>query len=79
MVRGPWHAPGDTESAKPDEYEILLGAGGPAIRIIGELNQHCEPTTAILQSQDWGTPWTDYRDADDEVMLKYVSHFYFGE
>ena len=41
-------------------YEILLCTGGPAARIVGELNEDGEPTTARLEHQDWGTPWTEY-------------------
>ncbi len=53
--------------------------GGPATRIIGELNEHGEPTRARLQVQDWGTPWTDYRGGDQETLLTYARCFYFGE
>lgn len=62
MVRSGWYAPTSGEGYCPEtapaEYEILLTTGGPACRIIGELDGNCEPTTAELQKQDWGTPWT---------------------
>lgn len=78
-VRSDWHSPG--ESGTPDEFCILLGTGGPAIRIIGELNQYNEPLRARLQAQDWFTVWTDYRgDAiSDDDLLTYCRCFYFGE
>ncbi len=49
------------------EYEILLGTGGPAVRILGEIGGGC-----VLQTQDWGTQWTDYHggDADDRAALE---------
>lgn len=92
QVRGGWHSIGDQENLNaPEEFEILLGTGGPATRIIGELDEHGQPTRARLQSQDWGTQWTDYRGTtsadgtqrehmpDDDTLLTYCRCFYFGE
>ena len=79
-VRGGWHNPGQASDDR--EYFILLSTGGPACRIIGELNQHHEPETARVEYQDWGTPWTEYRDTtadDDAAILEYAQQFYFGE
>ena len=50
QIRASWHNPGDT--GYPDEFTILLGTGGPAVRITGELNQYCEPVSAQLEHQD---------------------------
>jgi len=58
-------------------YEILLSWGGPASRIIGELDDGY-PTTAELQFQDWFTSWQKY-ECDEEVLLQYANNFYFGE
>lgn len=75
-VREGWHEPG--AECEPGEFCILLTTGGPAVRIMGELdNGH--PTRAYLQVQDWGTPWTDYLEADSDVLLTYAQQFYFGE
>ena len=76
-VRSGWHTPGD--SSADNEYCILLSTGGPASRIVGDLNQWKEPASATLQVQDWGTPWTDYREADQDTLLKYADCFHFGE
>ena len=78
-VRSDWHTPGDPSEAA--EYCILLSTGGPAVRIIGDLDQWKQPTSATLQVQNWGTPWTDYREhvADEDTLLQYVGCFYFGE
>src|SRR4051812_41106650 len=45
QVRGGWHNPGISQErsnqygdGKPEEYEILLTTGGPALRIIGRLD-----------------------------------------
>lgn len=74
-----WHDPG--AESEPEEFCILLGTGGPATRIIGKLNGHCEPTRARIQAQDWFTQWTDYTgDAiSQDDLLTYCRCFYFGE
>lgn len=76
-VRSDWHTPGS--EAENTEYCILLSTGGPAVRIVGELNKWSEPVSATLQVQDWGTPWTDCREADEDTLLTYAQCFYFGE
>lgn len=75
-VRSGWTSMGSDLEA--EEYCLLLSTGGPAVRIIGELNNG-EPTSAKLEVQDWWTPWTEYRKADDDVLMKYVGRFYFGD
>ena len=62
-------------------YEITLAGGGPAVRITGELDEHDEPYTAVLEYQDWGTPWTEFELTPDqqEVLLAYARHYYFEE
>lgn len=82
QVRSGWHSPGyesdHGEMGTPEEYEILLSTGGPALRILGRLNQHCEPESAELQMQDWGIPWERY-PAPEATLLAFASHFWFGE
>ena len=74
-VRGGWGAPGELE---PEEFQILLSTGGPALRIIGDL-QNNEPSRARLEFQDWGTPWTQWRrDVDHEALDWFCSLFWFG-
>jgi hypothetical protein len=94
QVRSGWYQPGAKDADKaPAEYEILLCTGGPACRIVGQLSEHGEPTTARLEVQDWFQPWTEYRptNPDDKtfasridtkaesIMLTYARCFYFGE
>lgn len=79
QVRTAWHNPGEE---KPDrEYNILLTTGGPALRIVGDLNQYGEPETARLECQDWFKPWSRVPTGtdEDEALNLYVSFFYFGE
>ena len=75
QTRSDWHTPDDI--ADDTEYYILLCTGGPACRIIGEM--HGDPTSARIQYQDWGTPWTDYLDADQDILLEYARQFIFAQ
>lgn len=81
-VRSDWYSPGDPPST-PGEYCILLGTGGPATRIVGDLDANCEPSSARLEVQDWGTPWTEYRgqwsNGGRETLLTFARQFCFGE
>jgi len=84
-VRSGWRSPSAMNDS-PNEYRICLCTGGPAVQMIGELDEHGEPETARLQVQDWFTPWTDVapEDPDDnaepeEIMLVYARCHYFGE
>lgn len=73
-VRSGWTSLGvDLEA---EWYCLLLTTGGPAVRITGELDRG-SPTSAKLEVQDWWTPWTEYHQADDDVLMKYVSQFCF--
>jgi hypothetical protein len=76
-VRGDWRAVGEAEDAGEGEFCILLGTGGPATRIRGELSGG-EPARAWIEAQDWGTPWTHYFGADQDTLLTYARQFYFG-
>lgn len=78
QVRGGWHSPG-AEPEPPEEFEILLSTGGPALRIIGDLDDHGYPERPRLQYQDWGTPWTEYPDVDRDKLSMYCACFYFGD
>ena len=80
-VRTDWHQPG-AEDDKPTVYTILLCTGGPACRIIGDLDEYAQPDTAHLEYQDWFTPWEEYHqlnDEEEETLLSYARQFYFGE
>ena len=77
MVRSGWSPPG--EPMEPEEFEILLSTGGPATRIYGQLNQYGEPESAILQVQNWGTPWIDYSPPGArDIALEYARYFNFS-
>jgi len=80
-VRTDWHAVG-AEGAKASEFKIDLCTGGPAVRIVGELNRYDEPESATVQYQDWFTPWEHLHgltDEQDDALLEYCRQFYFAE
>ena len=79
QVRSDWEDPSD--NLKATEFNILLCTGGPAVRIIGDLDNYQYPETARLQYQDWFTQWEDYPlDQDEEnALITYAQQFYFGE
>ena len=77
-VRSGWYTPGDEPQA-PEEFQILLCTGGPAVRIRGELDENCRPDRAWLEYQDWGTSRSDhYVLGGQETLLTYCREFYFG-
>lgn len=78
-VRSDWHTPGDEEGKKPGEFMILLCTGGPACRLIGELDDDSEPSRVWMEHQDLGTAWTRYFDVEQETLLTYARCFYFAE
>ncbi len=76
-ARSTWQPTGEPLTAA--EFCILLSTGGPATRIIGEMNESGEPTRARIECQDWFLPWTEYRgDAiSQDDLLTYCGHFIF--
>lgn len=80
QVRFDWYSPGDELPNVPAEFKILLCTGGPAVRIVGELNERGEPDRAWLEFQDWGTPWIEYHgeNADGDALVRYAAHFLGG-
>ena len=76
-VRSGWASGGD--ALKPEEFQILLCTGGPAVRMMGELDEYQEPSRAWLEYQDWGTPWMQlFTDVDQVTLLAYAQEFYYG-
>jgi hypothetical protein len=76
-VRSGWH--NFNEEAEDEDFEILLCTGGPAVRIVGELDSR-QPSRARLEYQDWYEPWAEYLDMTSEervYLLKYAQAFPF--
>jgi len=94
-VRSGWYNPCDAgKDTAPAEYEILLCTGGPAVRLIGELDGHGQPESCRMEVQDWFQPWAEYRPIagyrgtgknryatydSEKTLLAYARCFYFGE
>lgn len=77
-VRSGWNTPGDHDM-RAEEFQILLCTGGPAVRIMGELDEHGQPTRAWMEYSDWYKPWTQFFGASQDTLLTYCREFYFGE
>ena len=86
-VRSEWTTLG--ESLTPGEFCILLCTGGPAVRIVGDLDRG-EPSRPRLEYQDWGTPWTEYFPPSEgrhamtvsdmhDALQAYCGAHYFGD
>jgi hypothetical protein len=60
---------GSKDEMEPEEFELLLGTGGPAVRIVGEIRDG-QAHRPRLQTQDWGTAWTDYYESDTTATLE---------
>ena len=78
QFRSGWHSSVDDDIV-PEEFKILLCWGGPALRIIGELDEY-SPVNPKLQHQDWGTPWTDFEITEDQqkALNWFCNCFYLG-
>lgn len=77
LVRSDWHAPGS--EFQPAQFELLLATGGPAVRIIGELDHRREPYRPQLQYQDWGIPWTDHPESKVDFLEWFAGLFWYGD
>lgn len=75
QVRSGWCDPYCPEM-QAEEFYILLCTGGPAVRIMGELDENGTPSRAWMEHQDWGTPWTQYHGADQATLVAYSQRFF---
>tara|TARA_Y100000114_G_scaffold149008_1_gene162671 strand:+ start:273 stop:674 length:402 start_codon:yes stop_codon:yes gene_type:complete len=68
------------EELNIEQFKILLTWGGPALRVIGDLDQYKQPENIKIQFQDWGTPWTDYEITEDQqdALNWFCNCFYLG-
>lgn len=67
------------DGLEPQSFAILLCTGGPAVRIVGKLEDRY-PVRAQLEYQDWGTPWTRLNGLTREqesALVRYAECFYF--
>ena len=80
-VRTDWHTVGAVEAAKPTHYKILLCWGGPAVQLVGTLDDANQPDSAQLQYQDWFTPWMGYplTTEEEQTLITYAQQFSFDQ
>ena len=78
-LRTGWYTPGRDADTAPAQFRLLLTTGGPAVQIIGDLDEHGQPSNPRLEVQDWGTPWTvAWLTAEDKAALQtYCEQFCF--
>ena len=77
LVKSGW-----TEVGKPMhayEFELLMGTGGPAVRITGDLDEMYEPeaNSIRLEVQNWFRPWvalTLMDNVGDADPIKLADH-----
>lgn len=73
LVRSGWAGVG--EELEAEEFMILLFAGGPSVRIKGELEGN-EVTRAWVEYQDWGKPWAHYTGASQSTLIEFAQYFF---
>lgn len=72
LTRGDWHGALDNGS-EDVELQVLLCTGGPAVRIIADLEDGVV-TDSRIEYQDWGTPWLrllTYTHEDKQAVREY--------
>lgn len=76
--RSGWETSWDRNELQPAEFCLLLATGGPAVRILGEINRG-EASRAWLEVQDWGTSWTEVicTGSEHDALMAYVGCFCF--
>ena len=77
-VRSSWVSLGSQLTS--DEFKILLGTGGPAYWISGDLDEHHEPTNVKAFHQDWFEPaQVIHLNEDEQAAVDWFAQlFYWG-
>jgi len=80
QLRTYWHDPAEPLT-QPGVGCILLSTGGPALRLLVELDCDAQACGVMLGYQDWGTPWTRFpiTGAEEEALEWFAGLFWFGE
>lgn len=81
-VRSHWHSPGETLA--PAEFLVELAGGGPAARLCGDLDHHCQPDeqSCRIEWNDWGIPWQEFpvmNPIERAALCWFASLHWFGE
>ena len=75
-IRSGWESLTSEYELTPSEFKIELSTGGPALRIVGNLNMNQQPKNPVMEHQDWGTPWIRYA-MNEEALEWFVNLFCF--
>jgi hypothetical protein len=70
-----WEVSPNHDEAK---WEILLGTGGPAVRILVTTDLGGAVQEADYQYQDWFKPWTSAERQNRKMVEEYADLFYYG-
>ena len=78
-IRSDWMPVGEDPTGWT--YRLLLCWGGPSVQLTGELDEHRQPISAVVQYQDWFTGWADLpmEEEEQEAAVEWASLFYWGE
>lgn len=81
-IRSHWVSPG--KDLSPAEFLIELAGGGPAARLCGDLDHHCQPdeSTCHIEWNDWGIPWQEFpvmNPIERAALCWFASLHWFGE
>lgn len=62
-------------------WEILLGTGGPADRVLVTTDERGVVESAVWEFQDWFEPWTAAENQDAELVQRFaeIVGYYEGE
>ena len=74
-VRSDWEFLTSEHELTPSEFRIELSTGGPALRVVGDLDDR-QPVNPVMEYQDWGTPWIRYA-MNEEALEWFVNLFCF--
>lgn len=76
LFRSAW-SPGREFLAGGGEAEILLGTGGPAVRIMATIDAKKGLVSPRIEAQNWGIPWTKAKttEAEDKALAAFVQRF----
>jgi len=76
LFRSAWSS-GMVFEADGGEAEILLGTGGPAVRIMATIDAKNGLVSPRIEGQNWGIPWTkaETTEAEDKALAAFVARF----
>jgi len=76
LFRSGWSS-GPEWTVDGGEVEILLGTGGPAVRIMADIDGKKGIVNPRIEAQNWGIPWTECTATGEQAVAlrAFASHF----